>query len=262
MTKFLEYLPRVPYDIFRTELSDYQFVTNITFRVGIIREVLNNAGSYYLYTIKDGETPEIIAENAYRDSEAHWIILYANNIYDPQYDWPLNTRAFRNYLVNKYRAQAALSLSISVSQITDTQVLSWTQDTTNPDSIHHYEKQITRYNSFSDATLQINLEVNRTTLAQALNPSLENVPYDFYTGDPSDPRSLEYHGSFETFNINGKTVDQTVSGAAITYYDYENDLNEKKRQIKIIKAEYYPQIIDEYKRLTNTTTERYLRRLV
>lgn len=262
MTNFLEYFPRIAYDIEKQRLSDYQLVTNITFRVGILKEVLNNASSYYYYTIKDGETPEIVADNAYRDPEAHWIILYANDIYDPQYDWPLNDKAFKNYLINKYRSQAANSLNVSISSITDTQVISWTQDTTNANSIHHYEKQIIRYNATDDVTMTINIEVNQSNLTSVLNSTLANVPYDFYTSaNTSDPRALEFAGSFETFNINGKTVQQTIKGAAITYYDYENDLNEKKRLIKIIKAEYYPQIIEEYKRLTGTTVERYIRRL-
>ena len=117
MTKFLEYFPRIPYDIEKTQLTDYQYVTNITFRIGIIREVLNTAGSYYYYTIEDGITPEILAENIYRDAEAHWIILYANDIYDPLYDWPLNDRSFKNYLINKYKAQAANSLNVAVTGI-------------------------------------------------------------------------------------------------------------------------------------------------
>lgn len=261
MTNFLEYFPRIPYDIYRTELSDFQIITDITYRVSILREVLNNVGSYYYYTIKDGETPEVLAEAVYKDPEAHWIILYANNIYDPQYDWPLIGRSFKKYMANKYRAQAASSLSISEDEITDIQVISWTQDTTNPDSVHHYEKQITRYNSSDDTTLQINLEINRTNLTQILNQFISNIPYDFYTGNPGDSRALEYHGSFETFSVNGKTVNQTIKGAAITYYDYENELNESKRLIKVIKSEYYTQIIKEFKALTDTRTERYLRRL-
>lgn len=263
MTEFLEYFPRVRYDIEKTRLSDYQFVTNITFRVGIIREVLNNASSYFYYTIKDSDTPEIVASNAYGNPEAHWIILYANNIYDPQYDWPLNDRSFKNYLADKYRNQAAQSLGISANTITDTQVISWTQDTTNANSVHHYEKQITRYNSSDDVTLTINLEVNGTNVASVLSDSLADVPYDFYTSaNTSDPRALEFTGSFETFNINGKTIQQTIKGAAITYYDYEEEQNEKKRLIKVIKREFYSQIISEFKKLTDPNVEPYVRRLI
>lgn len=263
MSKFFQFFPRIPYDIERQRLSDYQVVTNITFRIAIIREVMNNISAYYLYTIKDRETPETIAEIVYGDPEAHWVILYANEIYDPQYDWPLNSTAFRNYLVNKYRDQAAVSLGISNTAITDTQVLSWTQDTTSANSVHHYEKQIVRINKTDNAILSMNLEVNGTNVASVLNSSLANVPYEFYTAaNTSDPRALEFTGSYEIFEINGKTVEQIIRGAAITYFDYENEENEKKRFIKVIKPEYYRQILDEFKKLTNNPTETYLRKLV
>lgn len=262
MTKFLEYFPRIPYDIEKKQLSDYQSVTNITFRVGIIREVLNTAGSYYYYTIEDGVTPEILAENIYKDAEAHWIILYANDIYDPLYDWPLGDRAFKNYLINKYRYNAAVDLGIGTNVITDTQVLSWTQDTTNVESIHHYEKQIIRYNQTDDITLEISYEVNRTNLTSALSNTITNVPYEFYTtANTYDPRALEYTQAVETINVSGKTIVQTSKGLAVTYYDYENQLNESKRQIKIIKPEYYPQIIQEFKDITKPPIETYIRRL-
>lgn len=263
MTKFLEYFPRVAYDLSNSDLTNYEIITNITFRIGIIKEVLSYASSYFNYTIKDGETPEIIAENVYNDPEAHWIILYANDIFDPQFDWPLNSTAFKNYLVDKYRYNAAVDLLISTDAITDTQVLSWTQDTTNAESVHHYEKQIIRYNSVDDISYSTNLIINGTNVASVLNSTLENVPYDFYTtANTLDPRALEYTGAYNTYEVGGKTIQETIRGAAITYYDYENELNENKRFIKVIKAEYYPQIIEEFKRLTGSQTESYIRRLI
>lgn len=263
MSNFLQYFPRIPYDIDKTRLSDYNIITDITFRIGLIRDVLGLASTYYLYTIEDGMTPEILAENIYRDSEAHWIIMYANDIYDPHYDWPMGSRAFRNYLANKYRGQAANSLNVSVSSITDTQVISWTQDTTSANSVHHYEKQIIRYNRTDDVTLEISYHVNGTNLTSELNSTMANVPYEFYTtANTFDPRALEYTGSYEIFEIGGKTIEQTTRGTAITYYDYENELNESKRLIKIIKPEYAGQIIEEFRKLTNTNNESYIRRLI
>lgn len=259
MSKYLEYFPRIYYDAERKQLSDYQLVTDITFRLAFIRDILSNISSYYYYTVQDGETPEILAENIYGSAEAHWVILYANEMYDPQYDWPLSSKAFRNYIVNKYRDQAAASLSISNTAITDTQVLSWTQNTTSEDSIHHYEKQIIRYNRTDDVYLTMNLEVNGTNVTSATTVT---APYDFYTtANTYDPRALEFTGSYETINVNGKTIEETIKGVAITYYDYELYTNENKRQIRIIKKEYYPQIVEEFKSLTGGGVEPYIRKL-
>jgi hypothetical protein len=256
MSKYLEYFPRIYYDTERKRLSNYQVVTDITFRLAFIRNILDNISAYYFYTVRDGETPEILAENIYGDPEAHWVILYANEIYDPQYDWPLNAKAFRNYVVNKYREQAAVALSIANNVITDTQVLSWTQ---NINSIHHYEKQIIRYNRSDDVYLTMNIEVNGTNVA---SNTAVTAPYDFYTtANTYDPRALEYTGSYVTYNFNGKTIEETVKGVAVTYYDYELEQNEKKRNIRIIKKEFYPQIVEEFKALTGTGEEAYIRKL-
>lgn len=259
MSKYLEYFPRIYYDAERKKISNYQIVTDITFRLAIIKDILANISAYYYYTVRDDETPEILAENIYGSSEAHWIILYANEIYDPQYDWPLSTKAFRNYMVNKYRGQANVALNIPYNTITDAQILSWSQNTTSANSIHHYEKQIIRYNRTDDVYLTMNLVVNRTNVT---SNTAVTAPYDFYTSaNTSDPRALEYAGSYQTYNINGKTIEETVKGAAITYYDYELEENEKKRNIRIIKKDYYPQIMEEFKSLTTGGKEPYIRKL-
>lgn len=275
MSKFFDKFPKIFYNINRdSEISNFQNVTNITFRIGIIREILDNISAYYEYTIREGDTPEILAEKIYGDPEAHWIILYANDIYDPHTDWPMPPRAFFKFLANKYRTKAAGHLGISANTITDQQVVSWTQDTTSANSVHHYEKQIIRTNYFSpvDTTvLNINLEVNQTNLTATLNSSLTiantSLPsarksWEYYTGVAGDARALEFGGSFETFNnVAGRVVTQEIKGVAVTYYDYENDLNESKRIIKIVKPEYYPQISSEFDDLTGVRPS-YVRRLL
>ena len=50
----------------------------------------------------DGETPEIVADKFYNDSELYWIILMANEMIDPRFDWPLSYVNLLNYVDNKY----------------------------------------------------------------------------------------------------------------------------------------------------------------
>lgn len=124
MAFFFKNFPTIIYDIEGKEQTNYDIVTNIFFRTRFLREVVNNISAYYEYIIQDGDTPEIIAEKVYRDPQAHWIVLYANDIVDAQYQWPLNSRAFQKYIINKYG-------SIQIAKTT----------------IHHYEKVITRTDS-------------------------------------------------------------------------------------------------------------------
>ena len=233
MATFLDLFPKIPYDIEKALYrSNYDVVTDITFRFGFIKEILNNISAYYLYPIKDSETPEILSEYVYNDPEAYWIILYANDIYDPQYDWPLNYNNFQNYIIGKYGSLAAAQ-------------------TGN----HHYEKVITRTESLSGIVTEKRIIVNYDKLTD----NALNVPYDYYD-DPNLPTEAD----FVAINMgNGKTVFERTYKRRISYYDYEDELNNNKRFVKIIKAEYYPRLVSELRALTNfDNRSNFTRRLI
>jgi hypothetical protein len=114
---------------------------------------------------------------------------------------------------------------------------------------------ITREESASGLVTETRFVVNKEKLT---NNDL-NVPYDYYQGTGSLPETQ----SVETFNLtNGETVVQIIRREDISNYDYEEALNDAKRSIKIIKPEYYPQIMAEFDQLTDYSTTPYLRRLV
>lgn len=225
MSQFLDKFPKILYNISGKLNPDYETVTNILFRIGIVKEVLNGISTYYEYTITEGDTPEILAEKIYGNPEAYWMILYANDIYDPHYDWPLNYRQFTNYIIDKY------------GSITDAQT-----------SIHHHEKLIAREANDSGVVLLERLIVDEDALSEAP----EGIPYDSYTSLAED--------SYITYSLDGKTIVEGVSRMAITNYDWEVQQNEAKRNIKIIKKNYYYQIMQEFNNLTRTQPS-FIRRL-
>jgi hypothetical protein len=55
-----------------------------------------------LYDIKESETPEILANKLYGDSEFHWVILLVNNIINVRTDWPRDSRELNDYINSKY----------------------------------------------------------------------------------------------------------------------------------------------------------------
>lgn len=225
MGTYLDYFPKTLYKLTNDKYPNYDTVTDITFRLAIIKEVLANFSAYYTYTIKDGETPEILADRFYGNPQAHWIILYANNIYDPQYDWPLGYDAFNKYIIDKYG-------SIENAQTT------W----------HHYEKVIVRENMKDNVTTTTRFIINESALTST------DLPYDTY-------QSLET-GYSVTNIVGGKTVIETVSNNRVSNYDWEAEKNDNRRFIKVIKKQYYPQIIKEFDTLTGNSRNPNLRRLV
>lgn len=298
MSRFLDRFPQVPYDITKNGRSNYDRVTDISFRFSIIKDVLNNTSAYYEYVVREDETPEILADRVYDDPEAYWIILYANNIYDPQYDWPLSSDAFEKFIISKYgsisnaKSQIHHYEKIVARQVRNSETvylirqevnynssvfLSCTIDnttanissavigqnvkqidaTTNntifmgqltnidlPNSqlyLSITEGKLTNYNTLLDAS-------SNNNLARIVTNTHENL--EFYLNLPSSPQVT-------TYNINNKTVTEGITRTAISNYDYELQLNDNKRNIKVIKNEFYPQIINEFNNLTKSNPKFY-----
>jgi hypothetical protein len=199
--------------------------------------------------IKDGDTPEILANKVYNDVEAHWIILYANEILDPQFEWPMPNNVFNKYIADKYRSMAEEDVGTTLSE---NQIIAWTQNLTNPAAVHHYEKVVKQENQTEQVTTESRYIINKTRLT---NNEL-TVPHDYY-----DELSDEQGVTPINLTIKGQTVIQTIYRNLVTYYDYENELNESRRNIRILKQEYYPQISKEFRTLTGTELPAFFRRV-
>jgi hypothetical protein len=91
--KYFQYLPSLDY----SNLT----ITNILARAKVRDHVLNNAAVYYKHRIEDGERPDTLASKYYGNSNYAWLILYANDIFDPLFDWPLSHEALIAHMVNK-----------------------------------------------------------------------------------------------------------------------------------------------------------------
>jgi Base plate wedge protein 53 len=85
---FFKKIPTIGYDI--NGSGEKTLVVDILQRIKMRDILLNDYLIFYTYTVKDGETPEMIADKLYGSSQYHWIVLLANNIVDPFYDWPMS----------------------------------------------------------------------------------------------------------------------------------------------------------------------------
>jgi hypothetical protein len=158
---YFKYFPVIEYDVRGTKNNNrIQQVTDVLRRVRKKINVVNSA-FFEQYFISDADRADTLAHQIYGDSTLHWVILYANYMTNPYYDWPLSYYDLRKFINKKY------------SNINDT---------------HHYEDE------------------------------------------------------------DGYEVDSTASGAtAITNFIYEERLNDEKRTINVIREEYIPQLIKEFK---------------
>ena len=218
MAKFFNYFPQTLYSL-SDERNTADIVTNIIARFGFEKDLKENSGIFYPYDIQDGDTPEIIANKYYGSPEKHWIVLMFNDIIDPQYDWPLDQRTIYTYINDKYSANGAANITPQTGVV-------WAQA-----NIKSYYKVVTRItNNSTKDTIKEKIELDANTYTNVIT-------------------------STSTYTLkNGTTVTQTVSKETQSYYDYEINVNESKRKIKLLRAEYASQsgLMDEFKRVINS----------
>ena len=106
-------------------------VTNLLRRIAIRSKVKTNTLFFDTYDVKEGETPEIIADKLYGDPQLHWVIMIVNNVVDRYHGWPMFGNQFLDYVNEKY---------------------------SNPSATHHYEI----VQSSGDTSVKINIGTDNT----------------------------------------------------------------------------------------------------
>ena len=145
-------------------------VTNLLKRVALRSKVASETMLFDTYDVREGDSPESIADKLYGDPEYHWVILMLNNITDRYHDWPLSTPQFLEYVNEKYD---------------------------NPSGIHHYEIS----QSSGDTTIKIDIGTDNT--------------------------------DYPTASI-------------ITNAEYEEELQNNKRKIRLLDPAYLDRFVSEY----------------
>jgi hypothetical protein len=215
MAKYFNYFPKTLYSA-NNSSRGLDAVTNIISRFGFEESLKQNSAAFYKYDIQEGDTPEIIASKYYENSEKHWVVLMFNDIYDPQFDWPLQSRTLIEYINNKYSApEYADTANTSVTG------LSWAMNVNN---IHSYYKVVTKTNQ-DDLQFIEKLQIDADTYAN--------------TAATTNTYTLQDNG----------VIKVEVTKETLSYFDFEEAENEKKRTIKLLKPEFIPQVEKEFKKV-------------
>ena len=215
MSKFFNYFPKTLYTSDNIN-SGLDTVTNIISRFSFEKTLKQNSAAFYKYQIQDSDTPEIIAAKYYDHPERHWIVLMFNDIIDPQYDWPLQYSTFINFVDKKYTANGSANTTVQTG-------LAWAMSVNN---VQAYYKIVTRTNIDKESIVET-IQVNASTYANVVTPAI--------------PTTITLQS--------GDVITQTVTREKKTYYDYEMELNETKRDIVLLKPDFVPQVEKEFKKV-------------
>ena len=97
---YFNVMPKIQYDSMNT--GDPKVVTNLLRRVAVRAKIKTNTLLFDTYNVKEGETPEIIADKLYDDTTLHWVVLLMNDITDRYHQWPMNFSQFNQFIADKY----------------------------------------------------------------------------------------------------------------------------------------------------------------
>jgi len=184
MSEYFQKFPLITYDFAIAGESPQRYlVTDILRRVKITSNDIKNGSAFDIYTIAEGDTPEIVSDKYYGTSYYHWLILMVNDILYGLDGFPKSQYDLEQYCAAKY---------------------------TNVNGVHHYED--TEGN-----------EVNTIVSGNSLKIF--------------DPVTMTW---------NAVPISSFVP---VTNYEYEEQLNENKRVIYLLKPLYVNPIISEIDRL-------------
>lgn len=201
MSKYFSNFPKTIYNVDSLK-KNVDTVTNILSKFSFEPSFKDNSVVYYEYAITDGETPEMLAHKFYGDAEKHWIILSLNDIYNPLEDWPIEQRSLNRMIDLKYETLADTANTGNTGSM-------WART-----HIYEYFKTETQTNTKTGNKSETIIKIDANTYANVVTSS-----------------------SNYTLN-DGSTIKIDIIKGTKTYLEYEDETNETKRKIKILKPEF------------------------
>ena len=210
MSNYFKRLPNIDYvsRLPNAKIGEYMPVKNLFKRGQLRDDIFQDLAVFTKYKITGDDRPDNVAYDFYKDSNLDWLVLVSNNIINIQSEWPMTQQSFDNYLVNKY----------SKSDDSDTDTYDRIYN-----GVHHYE------------TKQIKNTANIEILAEGLTVSPE------YT--------LQYYDWMVDGYVNLTKADDEAYNTSlvtpITNYQYEEKIEDDKRNIFLLKPLYVSLVIDD-----------------
>jgi len=104
---YFQKFPKIYYQLKENNKDVLKVLSDITTNVRVKKQALSGLTMWQYYDMKDGETPEIVAEKFYKNAELHWVIMLVNDRYDVYNDFPLTATNLEELIATKYTNPSA-----------------------------------------------------------------------------------------------------------------------------------------------------------
>ena len=215
------YFDTLPKVLMRDQNGNRIVLTNLMSRATILDDLKNDSVVFYKYNVQEGDTPETVAHKYYGDPYKYWIVMYSNQLMDPLWDWPMNYQTFIDYLTAKYDAEFQLAFDAHT--------------TTANNAYEYVQSTVYRYEKITTTT---DLESNQVTIKK------NSIDFDDYYALAETTTTYKIPGIQEDTQ-----VEVAITKNIIYIYDYENDLNESRREIKLLNQAFAGDMEEQFKTL-------------
>lgn len=269
-----------------TIIYDNNVAVNILARAKLSDQTKSDSRLFLPYTLTDGDRMDMVSQAYYGKPGYTWLIWFANETIDPYYETSLSEIDLEDYLISKYGSLELSQRKIAfyrTSGNTDTRTLTKVEYESLPYGHQKYWEPVLDYllNIREYKRKDEPQEVSTNRIGSITITGLTGV---FKVGEEVQYTGTNYgfctyssNTALAVNNITGQFVANTTiigkeSGAsativacnnaitttlanddplyweAVTFYDYEIEQNEKKKEILLIDSRYTIQAEQELKR--------------
>lgn len=258
---------------------------NLLVRAKLSDRTKANKTTFYPYTMDESDRVDLLSDNYYDNPGYTWLIWFANEIVDPYYDMPLSYDDFGNYIITKYGSIESAQRKIKhyrsnwysdETRLTPTQFSGLTpafqkyyQPIVNTDYVptaYIRKKEDLIVNTNRVVTLSVSNATGTFTIGEEVKVNGNN--YGFVTFANTTAVTCQHiTGQFAASNVitgqeSGITATVTASAnvittiaaleptywTAVSFYDYEEELNANKKEIVLLDVRYKNQAEAELKK--------------
>ena len=192
---------------------------------------------YEYYYVNDQDRPDVLATKLYGDATLYWLFWMVNDQFATYNDWPKSQSILERFIARKYSGKALVSNQQSdIVSSSDSKFLQGEKVIGSTSSAFGYVTKIDPTNKqviLND--VQGVFQVNETVTGSQSSKSFTLSSVRNFSDSP-------HH----YVNSDGnKTTSETTT--MVTNSEYEQTLNDSKRNIRYIKTDFVPQLLREFK---------------
>lgn len=192
---------------------------------------------YEYYYVNDQDRPDVLATKLYGDATLYWLFWMVNDQFATYNDWPKSQSILERFIARKYSGKALVSNQQSdIVSSSDSKFLQGEKVVGSTSSAFGYVTKIDPTNKqviLND--VQGVFQVNETVTGSQSSKSFTLSSVRNFSDSP-------HH----YVNSDGnKTTSETTT--MVTNSEYEQTLNDSKRNIRYIKTDFVPQLLREFK---------------